>query len=452
MSQTKLNPSQIPVVALAGGLYPPGTTGQYWRGDNSWQTLPTISPSALTKVDDTNVTLTLGGTPATSLLAAVSLTLGWTGTLADSRIASAATWNAKEPALGNPGVDNYVLASTAAGVRSWIANGAGSMIYPAAGIAVSTSSAWTTSIDPATLALVGQTMYIGTTAVAINRGTGTLNLAGIGTLDTVGEITAIVATEQAKFSKDADNSIAFSLGAALTQVTMKTATNVTWDWNHYGTTSPNGAFFRVRGANGTASSPTASKAGDIAFGFQGGGHTGSIFGTNVDFRFFIGEDWSATNHGTYLSFRTTKNGAGEGISERFRIDVYGNTVITGNFGANTTMLGSGVTYQSLNTNGNHLFVGADSSQESPMFQIVPSYVVSTHASYTSRTIFSQWAIAGAQETMRMESGAAAMIGFLGANAVIRQTGCAVPTDLASSIASITALRTALNNLGLTTVV
>lgn len=40
-----------------------------------------ITPSALTKVNDTNVTLTLGGTPATSLLQAVSLTLGWTGVL-----------------------------------------------------------------------------------------------------------------------------------------------------------------------------------------------------------------------------------------------------------------------------------------------------------------------------------------------------------------------------------
>lgn len=45
--------------------------------------LPT--PSAMTKVDDTNVTLTLGGTPATSLLQAVSLTLGWSGQLGVTR-------------------------------------------------------------------------------------------------------------------------------------------------------------------------------------------------------------------------------------------------------------------------------------------------------------------------------------------------------------------------------
>lgn len=45
----------------------------------------TLSPAALTRVNDTNVTLTLGGTPATSLLAATSLTLGWTGQLSTSR-------------------------------------------------------------------------------------------------------------------------------------------------------------------------------------------------------------------------------------------------------------------------------------------------------------------------------------------------------------------------------
>lgn len=41
--------------------------------------------AALTKTDDTNVTLTLGGTPTTALLAATSVTVGWTGTLAASR-------------------------------------------------------------------------------------------------------------------------------------------------------------------------------------------------------------------------------------------------------------------------------------------------------------------------------------------------------------------------------
>ena len=85
--------------ATAASTYypiPTGTTSQYLRGDGSlatFPTIPTVTPSALTKVDDTNVTLTLGGTPSTALLQAVSLTLGWTGTLADARITSASNWN-----------------------------------------------------------------------------------------------------------------------------------------------------------------------------------------------------------------------------------------------------------------------------------------------------------------------------------------------------------------------
>ena len=59
-----------------------------------------VTPAALTKSDDTNVTLTLSGTPATALLQGVQITAGWTGTLADGRIASAGTWNAKQNALG----------------------------------------------------------------------------------------------------------------------------------------------------------------------------------------------------------------------------------------------------------------------------------------------------------------------------------------------------------------
>lgn len=43
------------------------------------------APAALTETDDTNVTMTLGGSPSTALLSAVSMTLGWTGQLATTR-------------------------------------------------------------------------------------------------------------------------------------------------------------------------------------------------------------------------------------------------------------------------------------------------------------------------------------------------------------------------------
>ena len=44
-----------------------------------------VTPAALTRISDTNVTLTLGGTPATAVLQATSITVGWSGTLAPNR-------------------------------------------------------------------------------------------------------------------------------------------------------------------------------------------------------------------------------------------------------------------------------------------------------------------------------------------------------------------------------
>lgn len=44
-----------------------------------------VTPAALTKTDDINVTLTLGGTPASALLQATSITVGWNGALSAAR-------------------------------------------------------------------------------------------------------------------------------------------------------------------------------------------------------------------------------------------------------------------------------------------------------------------------------------------------------------------------------
>jgi hypothetical protein len=69
-----------------------GSAGTYLRsgGASTAPTFGTIAGSevtgaALTATNDTNVTITLGGTPATSLLRAASITLGWTGTLSIAR-------------------------------------------------------------------------------------------------------------------------------------------------------------------------------------------------------------------------------------------------------------------------------------------------------------------------------------------------------------------------------
>ncbi len=56
----------------------------------TWAASGGVTPAALTKTDDTNVTLTLTGTPTTALLQATALTLGWAGTLSVARGGSGA--------------------------------------------------------------------------------------------------------------------------------------------------------------------------------------------------------------------------------------------------------------------------------------------------------------------------------------------------------------------------
>lgn len=108
---------------------PIGTADQVLKV-NAGATAPEwTTGSPLTKADDTNVTLTLGGSPNTALLAATSITVGWTGTLAPSRggtgfgsyavgdmlYASGTTTLAK---LAKPSVTSLMIMSSA-GVPSW---------------------------------------------------------------------------------------------------------------------------------------------------------------------------------------------------------------------------------------------------------------------------------------------------------------------------------------------
>jgi hypothetical protein len=68
--------------------------------------------AALTKTDDTNVTLTLGGTPSTALLQAASLTLGWTGTLSGTRGGTGVNNGASTITLGGSLTTSGAFAST----------------------------------------------------------------------------------------------------------------------------------------------------------------------------------------------------------------------------------------------------------------------------------------------------------------------------------------------------
>jgi len=87
-------------LTVAAGVGTPSTTTTIPGTD--------ISGNALTTANDTNVTLTAGGTPATALLRAASLTLGWTGQLGLARGGTNAD-------LSGTGGTNQLLKQSSAG-------------------------------------------------------------------------------------------------------------------------------------------------------------------------------------------------------------------------------------------------------------------------------------------------------------------------------------------------
>lgn len=123
------------------------------------------SPAALTRVDDTNVTLTLGGSPSGALLAATSITAGWNGQLSVARggtgasTANGALTNLLPTQTGNAGK----VLSTDGSVTSWISAGSAGTVTS---VSVS-SSDMTVTGSPVTTA---GTIDLSLNTVGISKG------------------------------------------------------------------------------------------------------------------------------------------------------------------------------------------------------------------------------------------------------------------------------------------
>jgi hypothetical protein len=93
-----------------------------------------ITGSALTKTDDTNVTLTLGGSPSNALLAAVSLTLAWAGQLAVSRGGTGqSSFTDGQLLIGNSTGNTLTKATLTPGAGISITNAAGAITVATSG-------------------------------------------------------------------------------------------------------------------------------------------------------------------------------------------------------------------------------------------------------------------------------------------------------------------------------
>jgi hypothetical protein len=172
------------------------------------------SPAALTKTDDTNVTLTLGGTPTTALMVATSLTLGWTGILSVARGGTGlASITSHDLLIGNGTSAATLLAPSATSGVPLISQGAsadpayGTAVVAGGGTGVTSNTAYavlcggTTSTNPVqSIAGVGASGQVLT-----SNGAGVLptfqNATGTGTVNsgTAGQL-AYYATSSASVS------------------------------------------------------------------------------------------------------------------------------------------------------------------------------------------------------------------------------------------------------------
>lgn len=113
--------------------YTAGTDAGMTYANFSAQFGAPYTPAALTSSNDTNVTITLGGTPATALLHAASITMGWSGTLSPTR--------------GGTGVNNGSntltlagnLATSGAFASTFTMTGTTTVTFPTSGTLATTS-------------------------------------------------------------------------------------------------------------------------------------------------------------------------------------------------------------------------------------------------------------------------------------------------------------------------
>lgn len=160
--------------------------GDYIYWDATSQTWVAKQPDALTRVNDTNVTLTLAGVPGTALFNPVSITAGWTGELAVARggtgggVASGTlldniTGFSGTGMLVRTGAGTYAFRTdTGTANRITITNGDGLAGNPT--FDISASYVGQTSIT--TLGTITTGVWNGTTVAVANGGTGVTTSTG----------------------------------------------------------------------------------------------------------------------------------------------------------------------------------------------------------------------------------------------------------------------------------
>ncbi|MBK5215190.1 MAG: tail fiber domain-containing protein [Candidatus Pacebacteria bacterium] len=270
------------------------TSGNVLRGDginfvNATLGGSDITGAALTKTDDTNITLTLGGTPATSLLRATSLTLGWSGLLS--------------PARGGTGVNNGTNTLTLGG--NLITSGAFATTLTTSGITALTLPTSGTLYSTATGSITSLSVL---TSVSDETGSGALVFATSPTLVTPVLGAATATTVNALTLTAAADGFTIAGGTVSRTLTV-TGADASISGTHTGTSS--GTNTGDNATNSQYSGLAASKLDTgLALLLAGGTMTGGITNsTSVNPLTTLAESWIGPSSTTGVYF----NGGNVGI-------------------------------------------------------------------------------------------------------------------------------------------
>lgn len=181
-----------------------GASGR-WLGSSG--TAPQWNaPAALTKTDDTNVTLTLGGSASTALLNAASLTLGWTGQLAATRGGTG---------LGSYAVGDILYADTTTSLAKLADVATGNALISGG---VSTAPSW---------GKIGLTTHISGTLAVGNGGTGTATAFTAGSVVFAGASGVYTQDNASFFFDDTNNRLGLNITSPATTLDVRGSTTAT---------------------------------------------------------------------------------------------------------------------------------------------------------------------------------------------------------------------------------
>lgn len=271
--------------------------------------------AALTRVSDTNVTLTFGGAPTTALLTATSVTVGWSGTLAASRGGFGADVS------GSSGIPIFTT-----GTAAFFAPGTGVQTFLTTPSSANLASALTDKTGTGVNVFATEPTF--TTSITdplVIGGTGTGSTLSLRSTSGVGATDAILfqvgdngATEAARFTTGGN----FVVGGTAPAVTQAGGVNVTptsqvlaasssasFMMGRYSADANPGAIYFAKSRNATIGSQTVLQNGDRIgrFSFAGSDGTDMAEAARIEAR-IDGTPGTGDMPGR-IEFSTTADGA-----------------------------------------------------------------------------------------------------------------------------------------------